>query len=54
MKDLFVFILLTLKSNKNKLRLAIVNFSSLTKGALGEDCMIGLEMDANKEAKLQK
>ena len=54
MKDLFIYILTTLKSSKNKLRLAIVNFSSLSKGVLGEDCMIGLEMDANNEVKIQK
>ena len=45
-KTLFVNILFSLKSNKPKIKLALVNLNGLLKKVLGEDCFIGLELDA--------
>ena len=45
MKNLFLEILFTLKRDKAKIRLAIINFNGMIKKTLGEDSMIGLELD---------
>lgn len=39
-------ILFAFKFNKMKAKLAIVNFHGLANGVLGEDCLLGLEIEA--------
>jgi hypothetical protein len=53
-KHLFVSILFAFKSNKPKIRLALVNFHGLVNGILGEDSLLGLELEALKLIDQQK
>ena len=45
-KNLFVNIIFAFKSNRLKVKLALVNFNGLVNGVFGEDCMLGLELEA--------
>jgi len=47
-KSLFINILWAFKGTKLKVRLALVNFNGLVNGVMGEDCMLGLEIEAAK------
>lgn len=46
LKTLFVSILFALKEQRNKVKLALVNFNGLVNRVVGEDSFIGLEIEA--------
>ena len=45
-KRALITIFFALKSNKQKIRLALVNLNGLVNEVLGEDSLLGLEMEA--------
>lgn len=53
-RSVFINVLFAFKEARPKIRLALVNLNGLVTGILGEDCMFGLELEAQKITKLKQ
>ena len=53
-KKVVVEVLFGLKESKQKVRLVLVNLNGLVNGVIGEDSLIGLEMEAQNAGKLKE
>ena len=52
-KSIIINILFALRLNKQKIRLLLINLHGLVEGVLAEDCLIGLEIEANEAIKVR-